>query len=286
MQPSADARAWRSPLERGCNRRALWVPEWRGVRDRGCAPQGAGQLAIDPGHALWPLWASGAVCGRGPWPSAEASTGRGACDSAPCACDCAVGCLHSLTSWASRRRTSGCSSTSTTPVTTPHTCRLAPSSSPRGGGPPCSPNFSLGMKGEEKLVHRLARSRGLISLVGEWRAVLEQELACCEMGVVGLCSPLSWGLCPGARLLTSRHGPSVVSGCVPRQEGLTIKMWRNRAGVLVVRDMSAPGCPQGAPFLPSLCPLLSSAACSVPQLPDKVCARCWYLPVAERPAFP
>lgn len=51
----------------------------------------------------------------------------------------------------------GCSNTHTTPVTTPHTCRPAPSSSPSGGGPPCCLNFSLGMKGEEGLAHPLLR---------------------------------------------------------------------------------------------------------------------------------
>lgn len=82
-------------------------------------------------------------------------------------------------SFCSLCRTSGCLSTSTTPVTTPHTCHLAPSSSPRGGGPPCCPSFSPGMKGEGRLAPApfLAQSHGAISQMGKWRRMEKQELA-------------------------------------------------------------------------------------------------------------
>lgn len=74
-------------------------------------------------------------------------------------------------------RMSGCLNTRTTPVTTPHTCRLAPSSSPSAGGPPCCLNFSPGMKGEEGLVHPWLRwgSGGLCwwGARGEWEVLNE-----------------------------------------------------------------------------------------------------------------
>lgn len=85
-----------------------------------------------------------------------------------------------------------------------------------------------------------------------------------------MCFPLSSCSCDLAKMgmsrmshvepLTSYQGPSVVSGCVARREGLTTKMCRGSAGVLVERDMSTPGCSRGAPsFPPSV--LLFSASC-------------------------
>eukprot|EP00069_Balaena_mysticetus_P013410 bmy_01489T0 len=111
--------------------------------------------------------------------------------------------------------TSGCLSTSTTPVTTPHICRLAPSSSPSGGGPPCCPNFSPGMKGEEGFARPLLRrgSGGLCSRRARRVGVKRRSVRLCP--------------CPGAAVTgtgmrmgseeprgpwTSRCEPAVASG--------------------------------------------------------------------------
>lgn len=105
-------------------------------------------------------------------------------------------------------RMSGCSSTSTTAVTTLHTCHPAPSFSPSGGGPPCCLNFSPGMKGEMGPTHPLLRrGRGVLCPQGACRVGVKQ-------GGGRLCP----GPCAariGARMGKGReepHGPWVCSG--------------------------------------------------------------------------
>lgn len=191
---------------------------------------------------------------------------------------------HSLCSLC---RTSGCLSTSTTPVTTPHTCHLDPSSSPRGGGPPCCPSFSPGMKGEGRLTPPalLAQRHGTVSQLGKRRRMEKQELAGLVLSeaVPGYVFALVLG--PGWVSRESLCDPQI-SCCMssvdvwPMQEGVTIKTLGRGARSLVGRDVSTAGYTEGAgaPFLPSFCPstLLRVLFCPSAGIQGPLMSvRCW-----------
>lgn len=94
----------------------------------------------------------------------------------------------------SRHRTSGCSSTSTTPATTPRTCRPAPSSSPRGEGRPCCPNFSPGMRGERPACCLAQHPEPFLRRgSGGWEGQEPAGRGCPRRGCRAGCLPLSWG---------------------------------------------------------------------------------------------
>lgn len=127
---------------------ALACGPWRG-RGRALRVQGRAL-----GRGLW--LGPGAGAGSGPWHSPS-----------------------------SRCRMLGCSSTSITPVTTPRTCHLAPSSSPSGGGPRCCPSFSLGMKGEGGLDSSRLCRRPLGSPVRPAPAGRGVHASCASLSALG-----------------------------------------------------------------------------------------------------